>query len=394
MEWLILAAAGKGVRMEAERNKVFEPLCGRCALARCLDRLLPFFDGATIVLNPRDEEAWNSLLAENSWSKPIQTARGGETRQQSIAAGLNGLPPDVALVAVHDAARPLVSSKVIARCLQSAREHGSGVPAIPAIDTMVAVTEAGEYDRDIPRKHLRAIQTPQIFRKDWLVEAHRKAGAERYEGTDDASILRWYGKPVRLVEGEARNFKLTTPMDFQMMTALLGGNGRARHEAATRVPRTGQGYDVHKLVPDRPLILCGEVIPYEKGLLGHSDADVALHALIDALLGAACLGDIGRLFPDKDPAYKDIDSMLLLENVRARLEAARWQIVHVDVTIVAQRPKLAGWIPAMRQNIAGALRIAEACASIKAKTTEGLGFEGRGEGMSALATATLLPMDA
>ncbi|HML48099.1 MAG TPA: 2-C-methyl-D-erythritol 2,4-cyclodiphosphate synthase, partial [Clostridia bacterium] len=237
---------------------------------------------------------------------------------------------------------------------------------------------------------LRAVQTPQIFRKDWLMQAHRKAEAERYEGTDDASVVRWYGKPVRLVEGEARNFKMTTPVDFQLMAALLCEKGNSGADA--RIPRTGNGYDVHALVPDRPLILCGETIPYEKGLLGHSDADVAIHALIDALLGAACLGDIGRLFPDKDPAYKGISSMILLENVRARLEETRWQIVHADITIVAQRPKLAAHVPAMRRNIAGALRIAEDRVSVKGKTTEGLGFEGRGEGISAIATATLIPM--
>lgn len=221
-----------------------------------------------------------------------------------------------------------------------------------------------------PRASLWSVQTPQIFERGKLLKAYEAAQHEGYYGTDDASLVEHQGGAVRIVMGSYDNIKLTTPEDLPLAEDILappdGGEGIEM--------RIGFGYDVHRLVEGRPLILGGEEIPYAKGLLGHSDADVLIHALMDALLGAAALGDIGKHFPDSDPAYKGADSMVLLEQVVKLLQLANFQVNNVDVTVVAQAPKLAGYIPAMRRNIAEVLGTSIDDVSVKATTTEGLGF--------------------
>jgi 2-C-methyl-D-erythritol 2,4-cyclodiphosphate synthase len=232
---------------------------------------------------------------------------------------------------------------------------------------------------------LRAVQTPQGFSKDLLLRAHRLAEELGMLATDDAALVEALGVPVRLVEGSYDNLKLTTPEDIDAAEAVL-----RRRSGNTPAMRIGHGYDVHQLVPGRKLILGGETIPHETGLLGHSDADVALHALIDAMLGAAARGDIGQHFPDSDQKYKGISSLMLLQETGVLLEKLNWRVGNAEITIAAQRPKLAPYIPAMRQNIAKALQISLDCVSVKATTTEHLGFEGEEKGISAQAVCMLV----
>lgn len=374
----LIVAAGKGSRAGIGYNKVYYPLNGKCVLSHSIRAMAAsgLFDGITVVVSREDEPLFEQKLRQDGVRDLVRAiAYGGSTRQQSVYNGLCALPEDTALVAIHDGARPYVSEAVMRATLDSARECGSGVISTPVIDTIKQTDADGYAIATPPRDALRAVQTPQTFRYAEIMAAHRQAIAEDYNSTDDAALYEHVYGRVRLVyaEGAERNKKLTTPEDFMAMPSL----------------RVGTGYDVHRLVEGRKLILCGVDIPYEKGLLGHSDADVALHALMDALLGAAGLGDIGRHFPDTDPQYKGADSMQLLRAVVGKLADKGYAASNVDVTIVAQRPKLKDFIPQMNRNVAEALQIPEECVNVKATTTEKLGFEGEGLGISAQSVAMI-----
>lgn len=238
-------------------------------------------------------------------------------------------------------------------------------------------------DRDM----LRAVQTPQTFDALLIRQAHARFRDSARRATDDAMLAEWMGHAVHLTDGDAENIKLTTPEDMLLCEQVLLRRGEANKEA--RSVRIGHGYDVHRLVEDRKLILCGVEIPHTMGLLGHSDADVALHALTDALLGAAAMGDIGRHFPDTDPQYKGADSGMLLDYVMGWIHEKGYAVVNVDVTIICQRPKLKDYIETMRENVARHLQTDVDCVNIKATTTEKLGFEGEGLGISAHAVACI-----
>ena len=372
--WAILLSGGSGTRMGAEMNKTLLPLMGECALMRALRALRRHCDGAVIVLRPEDESAVRAALADSGLTAEA-FAYGGADRQESVGNGLRQLPQDCDIVLVHDGARPLPDDETIVNVIESVRKYGSGVASTAVTDTIKQVTPDGIVAATPDRSTLRAVQTPQGFRRDLLERAHREIG-ERC--TDDAALVAKLGVPIRLTEGSPRNIKLTTPEDLAMADRLL-----------RRVTRTGFGLDAHRLTEGRRLVLCGVEIPYEKGLLGHSDADAALHALTDALLGAAALGDIGQMFPDTDEKYAGISSLLLLKQAAERVRAAGFEIVNCDVTIVCQRPKLAPFIPEMRLRVAGCLGIEVSRVSVKATTTELMGYEGRGEGISAHAAATL-----
>ena len=374
----LIVAAGRGARSGIGYNKVFYPLPGGCVLSHTIRAMADSgaFDGITVVISAEDEALFERCCAQDGTRRLVRAvAYGGSTRQMSVYNGLCALPQDTELVAIHDGARPYVSEPVIRATIDSARAWGSGVIATPVIDTIKQVDAEEFAIATPPRSALRAVQTPQTFRYAEIMAAHSRAMADGYNSTDDAALYEYvYGK-VKLVqaEGAMRNKKLTTPEDF----------------SAAPVLRVGTGYDVHRLVVDRKLILCGVHVPYEKGLLGHSDADVALHALMDALLGAAGLGDIGRHFPDTDPQYKGADSMELLRCVMRKLADCGYAASNVDVTIVAQRPKLRDFIPQMNRNVASAVQLPEACVNVKATTTEKLGFEGAGLGISAQAVAMI-----
>ena len=313
-------------------------------------------------------------------------AAGGASRAQSVLLAALAASEGCELLAVHDGARPLVTADVIARTLESAKKYGSGVAAVPLKDTVKRVNEGGVVVDTPPRDALRAVQTPQTFEAELIRRAHA-AYALGERATDDAALAERMGVEVRLTEGDVENIKLTTPEDMLLARqVILRREGQKEEKPMVRI---GHGYDVHRLTEDRKLILCGVEIPYTLGLLGHSDADVALHALMDALLGAAALGDIGRHFPDTDPAYKGADSGKLLDHVVALLEEKGYAVGNVDVTIICQRPKLKDYIEQMRQNVARHLKVDADCVNIKATTTEKLGFEGEGLGISSHAVACI-----
>lgn len=375
MWYAIILAGGSGARMGAGCNKVLLTLGDEPVILRSLRAFEGLVDGVILVSREEDVPAMRSMLAESGLSAVVVS--GGATRQESVWNGLNALPEGTEHVLIHDGARCLVDADTIRRCKASVEEHGTGVAAVPVVDTIKQVTTDGIVTATPDRSTLMAVQTPQGFRVPLIRQAHEAARKEGFTGTDDASLVERMGHPVRLTEGSRRNIKLTTPEDLKMAEAYL--------ESSLPALRIGQGYDVHRLVEGRELILCGVTVPHTLGLLGHSDADVALHALMDAMLGAMALGDIGKHFPDTDERYRDISSMKLLEHVVALLKEHGARVTNCDVTIVAQKPKLLPYIPQMRQNVADALALPLDRVNVKATTTERLAFEGREEGISAQA---------
>lgn len=372
----IILGGGSGQRMGAKCNKVLLPIAGKSMIVRSVEAFVPLVEQVVVVSREEDMPVMASELAQNGLDVPMVS--GGATRQESVWRGLQALSGQCGGVLVHDGARCLVTADVIQRCMVSVEKCGTGVAAVPVTDTIKTVSDAN-IALDTPnRASLRAVQTPQGFKVDLFRRAHEQAQRDGFLGTDDASLVERLGVPVQLTEGSRRNIKLTTPEDLLMAEAFFA-------EQALPALRVGQGYDVHRLVEGRPLILCGVSIPHTLGLLGHSDADVALHALMDAMLGAMALGDIGKHFPDTDEAYRGISSMLLLRHVVALLKAHHARVTNCDVTIVAQKPKLLPYIPQMRQNVADALELPLARVNIKATTTEKLGFEGEEKGISAQA---------
>lgn len=375
MWYAIVLAGGSGSRMGAQRNKVLLELVGKPVIVRAVEAFANLVDG--VILISREEDIPDMRAAMAAANLPVTIVAGGDSRQSSVWNGLCALPESCTHVLIHDGARCLVDEGTIRRCMASVENHGTGVAAIPAIDTIKQV-DANEIVTATPdRSQLRAVQTPQGFTVELIRRAHMSAQQAGFLGTDDASLVERLGHPVRLTEGNRRNIKLTTPEDLIMAETFLGRNFPAL--------RVGQGYDVHRLVEGRDLILCGVNIPHTLGLLGHSDADVAVHALMDAMLGAMALGDIGKHFPDTDERYRGISSMKLLEHVVALLKERHARVTNCDVTIVAQKPKLLPHIPQMQANIASALELPLDRVNIKATTTERLAFEGREEGISAQA---------
>lgn len=377
---VILAAAGQGRRMGKSINKVYLKVGGHPVISYSLDLFESLEDVAEIVVvvHPQEVDYFKEcILAGRNFTKSIKVVPGGEERQDSIREGLAALDDSLDLVAIHDAARPLLSRELALNLIREAREFRAACPGVVPKDT---IREAGDhefYGSTLDRSNIYCIQTPQVFSLKMLRLAYQKASEEGMLATDDAQLYQRYCGPIRVVPGDYRNIKITTAEDLDIVYALLG---RKRHM------RTGTGFDVHRLVEGRDLIIGGVKIPFEKGLLGHSDADVLVHALCDALLGAAGLGDIGRYFPDTDDRFKGINSLILLKNVATLLTDRGLEVVNVDGTIIAQAPKMAPYIPQMQKLISEALGVAPDAVNIKATTTEGLGFTGRGEGIAAQAT--------
>ncbi len=381
----IVLAGGSGTRMGMAKNKTLLSLCGKSVLARSMEALAPFVDDLIVVYRGEDREAVQDVAAREAvLSCPVRMTLGGDTRQASVRSGLAALPDSCGTVLIHDAARCLVDAETILRVLQSAKEYGSGVAAVPVVDTIKKAGEALEVEETLRRDQLWAVQTPQGFRRPLIEQAHAEAEKDGWVGTDDASLLERLGQPVHLVMGSRHNIKLTTPEDLAMAEVFLRGSA-----PAVSPLRIGQGYDVHQFAQGRPLILCGIEVPYSLGLDGHSDADVAVHALMDAMLGALSLGDIGKHFPDTDDRYRGISSLELLRHVMGLMAERHAQLVNADITIVAQTPKLAPYIPAMRAKLAEVLAVPEDRVSVKATTTERLGFEGRKEGISSQAVVLM-----
>lgn len=373
---MMVAAAGGSTRMGQPKQHIM--LGDHPVLIHTLLTLQKVAEVDEILLIARAEDIphFTALAADAGVTKLHTAVAGGATRQQSVAAGLAALPTCATLVGVHDGARPLVRPEDVTAVIAAAADSGAATLAVPVKDTLKRTDHDG-YVTDTPdRAHLWRVQTPQVFDRAALCAAMDAAQTEGKDYTDDCQLMEAAGHRVKLVNGLDTNLKLTTPEDIRLAKALMG------HKEDTAM-RIGHGYDVHRLVEDRPLILGGVTIPYEKGLLGHSDADVLTHAVMDALLGAATLGDIGKLFPDNDPAYAGADSVALLGRVVARLTEEGHRIGNIDATILCQRPKLAPHIPQMRQILAEACGIPMDCVSVKATTEEGLGFTGSGEGIAA-----------
>lgn len=381
----IIAAAGAGKRMGEIQNKILLKLDDVPILVRSCRALAACREIGELIIAVAQHETVivENMLAEYSVSIPYRITIGGKERQDSINAALKEVSPQSDIVLVHDAARPLVEVGDIERLIAAAREYRAAGLAVPVKDTIKKVNDDVFSVSTPPRESLWAIQTPQAFSVSVLKAAYVQAERSGHLGTDDAGLVERMGIPVKLVEGRYTNIKITTPEDMLIASAFL----KAERENVRM--RVGIGYDVHRLVEGRKLILGGVEIPYELGLDGHSDADVLLHAVKDAMLGAAALGDIGRHFPDTDGRYKGISSLILLKKVNEIIMEKGFFVNNIDAVVMAQKPKLAGFIPQMITNIADTINIDSGMINIKATTTERLGFCGRGEGMAAEAVVTL-----
>lgn len=372
--WAVILCGGKSSRMKISVNKTLLPLQdGVPAFMHPVRAFTPYVNGMVLVTGREERAEFMRYIQDASLPFPVLYAEGGRERQHSVRNALSVLPGECEIVLIHDGARCFVEEDVIGNVLDGIRTHGSGVAAIPSRDTVKRADPDENVLETLKRDELRVIQTPQGFYLKDLKRAFELCGDQPV--TDDASVMEAAGFPVHLTRGSEKNIKLTYREDLKMTNAAL--------------PRVGQGYDAHRLMPGRELVLCGVHIPYEKGLLGHSDADVAVHALMDAMLGAAALGDIGGLFPDKDPAYEGISSLILLKRVCALLDEKGYTVGNADITILAQQPKLMPYIVKMRETLAENMKIGADQVSVKATTTEKMGFEGRGEGISALAAVVL-----
>jgi 2-C-methyl-D-erythritol 4-phosphate cytidylyltransferase/2-C-methyl-D-erythritol 2,4-cyclodiphosphate synthase len=372
----ILAAGGAGTRVGGDTPKQFLDLGdGRTMLDRCVE-VLGRCDSIDEIVIAHPPDASLEKYA-GAISKPLRTVVGGARRQDSVANALAAVSDAVDLVVIHDAARPFASVELFERTIRAAREHGAAIAALAVADTVKQV-EDGVIRTTLPRDTIFLAQTPQAFHRDVLARAI--AASPDVVATDEAMSVERLGVPVHVVPGEPGNIKVTTPADLEQ--ARL----RTTPPSAADM-RIGTGYDLHRLVEGRPLILAGVRVPYEYGLTGHSDADIVCHAVTDAVLGAAALGDIGRLFPDTDMQWKDADSVQLLRGAMEKVRAAGFAVVNVDVTVVAQRPKLLPYLEEMRSRLAGALGVESGAVSVKGKTNEGVGEIGRGEAMACHAVA-------
>jgi 2-C-methyl-D-erythritol 4-phosphate cytidylyltransferase/2-C-methyl-D-erythritol 2,4-cyclodiphosphate synthase len=378
-------AAGNGVRF-GKGDKLWQPLHGVPVWRHAVWRLLSHsaVESGTLAVAPDNAAPFEAYLRRYPAPKPLRVLPcGGATRQATVRNALAHLPNGVRFVAVHDAARPLVSHTLLDRLVETATRYGTAIPALPVQDTLKRSDDAQRVRATVPREGLYRVQTPQIFRADWLLDAHHRAAEAGFEqATDDAQLLERADYPVHLVEGDPRNLKLTTPDDLHLLR-LYAGEGA--------LTRTGIGYDIHRLTEGRTLMLGGVAIDYPYGLQGHSDADVVLHAICDALLGAAALGDIGQHFPNTDSRWKDAPSLTLLGHVRALLMKHGWQPLHIDAMALAEAPKLAPYIPEMRQRIARTLGILPEQVSIKATTNEGMDAVGERRAIACYAVATIYP---
>jgi 2-C-methyl-D-erythritol 4-phosphate cytidylyltransferase/2-C-methyl-D-erythritol 2,4-cyclodiphosphate synthase len=338
-----------------------------------------------VVIHPDDEALFARASRHIISATPIETVHGGATRQQSVLAGLRHLKnKGISHVLIHDAVRPFFDHRLLDRIADTLLAGApAALPAVPVADTLKRAGSDGKVVKTVSRDQLYAAQTPQSFHFATILDAHEKAAASgRTDFTDDASIAEWLGIPVTIVEGASANVKLTVRSDIAMADDKLSG---------TRIPdvRTGNGYDVHQLEPGDGVTLCGVFIPHDQKLKGHSDADVALHALTDALLATCGAGDIGDHFPPSDPQWRGADSALFLRHAMQLLAARGGLIANVDITIVAEAPKIAPHVAAMRERLSTILGIKQDRIGIKATTSEKLGFTGRREGLVAMATATV-----
>ena len=385
---LLVVAAGRGLRLGAERPKQYLNCAGRPLIARTLEALAAAwpFSAIAVAIRAEDRALYDEALADlapGAAAALIPAAIGGATRQQSVLAGLEKLEParpDIVLI--HDAVRPFPSPELVARAVQAAERHGAAAPGTPLSDTVKQIDGEGLVMATPPRSTLRAVQTPQAFAFPLILAAHRSAAAAGVANlTDDIAAAEWTGARAYVFEGDPANVKVTTMEDFRAAEARL--------MAPAAETRVGQGFDVHAFAPGDHVWLCGVRVRHAHALSGHSDADVALHALADAIYGALAEGDIGAHFPPSDPQWRGAASKVFLAHAAERVRARGGFIVHLDLTLVCEAPKIAPYREAMRARVAEIARLDASRVAVKATTTEGLGFAGRGEGIACLATATV-----
>ena len=383
----VVVAAGQGLRAGGEIPKQFRRIAGETLLERALSAFAEAPDVTFVqpVIRPDDVDLVRRLTSGMNVLEPVA---GGATRQASVRAGLEALvacTPDIVLV--HDAARPFASAGLITRAIAAAEKTGAAIPALPVTDTVKRIDSTGTIEATLDRNSIRLVQTPQAFAFPALFDAHRRALAQgRNDFTDDAALAEWAGIKVSVFAGEPGNIKFTTPEDFARAEAI--------QSAGLGDVRTGSGLDVHAFGPGDHVTLGGIRIPHVQALTGHSDADVALHALTDAILGALADGDIGAHFPPSDPQWRGASSDRFLTFAVERVRARGGRIAHLDLTIVCEAPRIGEHRDRMRANIANLAGIGIGRVGVKATTSEKLGFTGRGEGIAAYATATIrLPWD-
>ena len=368
----LLVAAGSGQRFGGGQPKQYAGIGGKPVLRWAAEALAPHVS----LLQPVGDPV--PLAAALAGLEHLPPVPGGAERQDSVRAGLESLAPHAPdLVLVHDAARPCIPSGPVEALVAALADLHGAIPAVPVGDTLKRV-RGGLVGETVPRDGLFRAQTPQAFRFATLLRLHRTAGPG---ATDDAALLERAGLPVGLVPGGEDNIKLTFPEDLVRLECLL---------LPPLVPRVGTGFDVHVLEAGRALVLCGVAVPHERGLAGHSDADVGLHALCDAIYGALAEGDIGRHFPPTEATWKDADSARFLVHAAGRIAARGGRLANADVTLICERPKIAPHAAAMEARIASLMGVGPGLVSVKATTTERLGFAGRGEGIAAQAVATVL----
>ncbi|HEX8525823.1 bifunctional 2-C-methyl-D-erythritol 4-phosphate cytidylyltransferase/2-C-methyl-D-erythritol 2,4-cyclodiphosphate synthase [Allosphingosinicella sp.] len=372
----LVVAAGSGSRVGAGLPKQFRRLAGKSLLAFAVDHLIRAgIEDVRVVIGPGQEEPYREAIGARPLPSPIV---GGAERRESVRAGLEAIAAagGAERVLIHDAARPFLPGAVVRRLLDALETHEAAVPVLPVVDTLAHCGE--RLGESAARDGLVRVQTPQAFRFDAILAAHRA-----WDGglaTDDSQIARAAGIEVAIVAGDAALEKLTFEEDFVRAEAML---------ASRSVSRTGLGFDVHAFAPRRDLWLGGILVPHDQGLAGHSDADVVLHAVTDALLGAIGADDLGGHFPPSDPRWAGASSSLFVEHARGLIEARGGRIDHVDVTILCEAPRIGPHREAMRERLAAMLRLSLQAVSIKATTTDRLGFVGRGEGIAAQAIATV-----
>jgi len=384
----LIVAAGRGARAAADslQPKQYCPIGGAPMLSHTLSAFAAHsgIGDILVVIHPEDVPLYSEASAAFA-GRLLTPVSGGARRQDSVRAGLEALAekrPD--LILIHDAARPFVDAALISRVIAELGEHAGALPGLPVNDTLKR-EEKGRVTGTVSRDGLWRAQTPQGFKFDAILAAHRAAAQDpTLDFTDDAAVAEWFGLDVALVEGSEHNRKLTTAEDLRIADEMM-----RRESGAPGTVRVGSGYDVHALGPGDAVILCGVRIPHEKSLVGHSDADVGLHALTDALLGTIADGDIGTHFPPSDDRWKGAGSKIFIKAAADKIEAQGGTIVHVDVTLLCEAPRIGPYREAMRGAMADILGIDKSQVSVKATTNEGLGFVGRGEGIAAMATATV-----
>lgn len=383
----IILAGGTGSRMQSDKTKQFIDILGKTVLERTVlafDKC-ELINEIVVVVREGEESDAITLINKLNISKSFKTVIGGACRAESAKNGFLAISQDTDFVAVHDAARCLITPEMIDKVVKMAYKTSAATAVCSVSDTVKQVDKDGKIVATIPRETVFRAQTPQVFSKDVYKRALIRC-EDLSAITDDNMLLENIGADIYAVDLGYNNIKITTQEDLRLAKNILTERG----ENVMNGFRVGHGYDVHKLVTGRKLILGGVEIPHETGLLGHSDADVLLHAIMDALLGAAALGDIGKHFPDTSEEYKGISSLHLLTRVTDLIKKKGFSVLNIDATIVMQRPKIATFIPKMVSNIAFAIGIAEDCINVKATTEEHLGFTGREEGVSAHCVAMLV----